>query len=253
VLSVRESRSCARAPTMPAEIEGIALRAQTLRPGRSPPPNRPGEGSRYCGMRCAAGNALKGDGMSAATAKWCRKPRRVAAETFPGVATRQTLARLWDGRAEASAVFSWFKPLTTRGECNAMLLGHRSRSCARCWFSDGQQANAALTARAWRSLEKIGELMAALLCGRTAGMDPNSTSAAQLLAATTAQPPPCAQFGAHKPPFSLHFKPLFRFPKGAPGNWKSSRLCLVRSKRRISGRDYIEIDRDRSRAQDLSC
>ena len=44
------------------------------------------------------------------------------------------------------------------------------------------------------------------------------TSAAQLLAATSAQPPPCAHFRAHKPPFSLHFKPLFRFPKGAPGS-----------------------------------
>ena len=206
-LSARESRSCARAPTMPAEIEGIALQAPTLRPGRSPPSNRPGEGRRCCGMRGAAVHALKGNGRSAACAKWCRKPRCVAAETFPGVATRQTLARLWDGRAAVLAVFSGFKPFTTRGECNGTLLGHRSRSCARCWPSDGAAGECSTDSLRLVLTDAGGELLAASFCGQTGDTGIEPTSAAQLLAATSAQPPPCAQFLGADPPFSRHFRP----------------------------------------------
>ena len=50
---------------------------------------------------------------------------------------------------------------TTRGEYSATLLGRHACSCARCWHSDGVQANAARTARAWCSLEAGGELLAA--------------------------------------------------------------------------------------------
>ena len=79
----------------------------------------------------------------------------------------------------------------------------------------GQQANAARKSRAWCTLEARGELLAASFCGQTGdtGIDP--TSAAQLLAATSAQPPPCAHCRAQEPPCSLDFKPLFRFSKGA--------------------------------------
>ena len=40
-------------------------------------------------------------------------------------------------RSGGSAKFLRCELLTTRGECNASLLGHRSRSCALCWHRVG--------------------------------------------------------------------------------------------------------------------
>ena len=73
-------------------------------------------------------------------------------------------------------------------------------------------------ARPWRaaqflsvqiSSQRVASAVRAALRGR------HACSAAQLLAATSAQPPPCAHCRAHEPPFSLHFKPpFFAFQKG---------------------------------------
>ena len=80
----------------------------------------------------------------------------------------------------------------------------------------GQQANAALPARAWCSLDAGGELLAASFCGQTGDTGINPTSADKLLAATSAQPPPCAHFSRARTTIFATFQATSSLSKRVP-------------------------------------
>ena len=113
-----------------------------------------GAARRWCGVHWQDGKVLVLAERSAASAQRCWQHCVVARASFPELATRQTLARralsargaqrnfcrcelaLHSQRVvSAMQIYETCIALTTRGECNASLLGHRPRSCALCWHS----------------------------------------------------------------------------------------------------------------------
>ena len=87
-----------------------------------------GAARRWCGVHRQAGKVLVLAERSAASAQRCRQRGVVACASFP---ERALSAR------GAQRNFCRCELLTTRGECNASLLGHRPRSCALCWHRAG--------------------------------------------------------------------------------------------------------------------
>ena len=145
---------------------------------------------------------------SAASAQQCRQRGVFACAPFPGLETRQTLARRALSARGVQRTFSLCKPLTTFGECNAALLGHRARSCTLCWRSDGARVNAALTACAWCSLEAGGKFLAAPKLLYAAGEWFLPALAAKLLVKASSRPPFVARLYRANQPFCTCQAPL---------------------------------------------
>jgi len=162
-----------------------------------------GAARRWCGVHGQAGKVLVLAERSAASAQRCRQ--RVACASFPERALiARGAQRNFCGANCSQRVVSAMQVCSGTDLAPARSAGTESV----------QQANAARKSRAWCTLEARGELLAACFCWHTVGMGLEPTSAQQLLAATSAQPPPCACFRAHEPPFSLHFQLLFCLTEG---------------------------------------
>ena len=137
----------------------------------------------------------------------------------------------------------------TLGECSAGLLGHRARSCARCWHSDGAAGECSPEISRWVQTEGKGRTPGCLIFEANRKQGSQARICSPTFGRHDCTTPSVRPFSRARTTIFATFQVPLLLSKRS--SWELEIFLIVScpTERRISGHDDLEIDLDRSRSQ----